>query len=95
MIAVDPRGALGLFLAHLSRWLPAAERATAVEAVPAIVVRIAENDRGGWSIYAVSAEACTLFGGAGPCGNFGTYADAHTRAVRDNCWTVAGEKEAA
>lgn len=95
MNAAQSQGALALFLAHLSRWLPAAERDAALAPVPSIVVRIGENERGGFSIYAVSAEARTLFGGVGPCGNFGTYADAFTRAHRDNCWTVAGETEAA
>ena len=68
-----------------------------------VVVRIGENARGGFSIYPVSDTARRLFnadsGGDAEAGNFGTYADAHKRAARDNCWTVvndaAGEARAA
>jgi len=91
--AAKTPGALAIFMAHLSRWLPAAEREAALAPVPSIVVRIGENERGGFSIYAVSPEARTLFGGAGPCGNFATYADAWRRAHCDNCWSVAEPSE--
>ena len=53
-----------------------------------IEVRIGENERGGWAIFPVNAAARTLFCGNAEAGNFGTYADAYTRAHRDNCWTV-------
>ena len=53
-----------------------------------IVVRIAPNAFGGWSIYAANDAARRLLGGDEPTGNFGTYADAHRRAVNHNCWTV-------
>ncbi|MBI5770882.1 MAG: hypothetical protein HZA93_24100 [Verrucomicrobia bacterium] len=60
-----------------------------------IEVRIAPNARGGWAIFPANAAAVGLFAGNGECGNFGTYAAAYTRAVRDNCWTVLPAKEAA
>lgn len=62
-----------------------------------IEVFIAENRRGGFSIYPANCAAAVLFSAgrepaSQPCeleaGNFGTYADAYTRAHRDNCWTV-------
>jgi len=73
-----------------------------------IEVRIAENARGGFSIYPVNPAARELFAAPGQpaeaaaeVGNFGSYADAYKRAARDNCWTVvadattAGERQEA
>lgn len=60
-----------------------------------IEVRIAENARGGWSIFPHNEAARKLFAGDGEAGNFGTYSDARTRAARDNCWTVVGPEEEA
>lgn len=68
-----------------------------------IIVRVDENDRGGFSIFPVNEAAVRLF--SGPCeqpraverleaGNFGTYADAYKRAARDNCWTVVEAPDA-
>lgn len=68
----------------LRAWLDRIGTAAAAE----VEVRIAENDFGGWSIYAANDAARQIFGGDGPTGNFGTYADAYKRAARDNCWTV-------
>lgn len=63
-----------------------------------IEVRIAENARGGFSIFPVNAAARELFAAPGQSadtaaevGNFGTYADAYKRAARDNCWTVVAQ----
>ena len=61
-----------------------------------VVVRVGPNTRGGYSIFPVNDVAVQLFQGSGEAGgqspleagNFGTYADAYRRAVRDNCWTV-------
>ncbi len=68
-----------------------------------IEVVIAQNRRGGWSIYPANIAAAALFGcDAGEAGrdqwslleagNFATYADARRCAVDDNCWAIAGEE---
>ncbi len=71
-----------------------------------IEVVIAENRRGGWSLYPANAAAARLFCGelvSEPgrdqwplleAGNFATYADARRCAVDDNCWAIAGEERA-
>jgi len=67
-----------------------------------IEVRIAENARGGFSIFPANDAARQLFAAPGESadsaaevGNFGTYADAYRRAARDNCWTVVDAPAAA
>lgn len=60
-----------------------------------IEVVIAENLRGGFSIFPHNAAARTLFQGDADAGNFGTYADAWRRAVNHNCWTVVEPARAA
>lgn len=60
-----------------------------------IEVRIAENNRGGFSIYAHNAAARALLNGDEETGNFPTYADAYRRAANHNCWTVLNESSVA
>jgi hypothetical protein len=77
--AVDPE------LSHLSRfftWLGL----TPKEAVGKITVRVAENSRGGWSLYPADDAARALMGD-GETGNFPS-ASAARGCAAWNCWDV-------
>jgi hypothetical protein len=69
-------------------FVPRSARVPALSAVADVEVYIAENNFGGWSIFAANDRARELLGGDEPTGNFGTHADAFRRAHDHNCWTV-------
>lgn len=84
--AIDPELSV---CARLLLWLfPAVPRLTRLR----VTVRIAQNDRGGWSIYPESIHAHTLLcvhvEDSGETGNFATYADAAKRAAW-NAWDIS------
>jgi hypothetical protein len=80
------------------QFVPPKARLVALRVPAEVEVCIAENSRGGWSIYPANTAARRLFGtplpaNEGECGNFGTYAAAHQRAADHNCWRVVEAPE--